>query len=1257
MDYNQGISDEEFRGILSSLSGWYDRHGYLNMLKLLYQGLVTEPDKLYAATNVIEVFELLCTCRCLSSADLTVLYDTINVTQPFGLEPEIRKFSMVKLLDIRTVSISKFTCNRQILMKVVKCLSDHEVVRISQLYSCQQPCNRWELFVDLEQRSEFSEENLDNFMRNLTTDLIIDSNKDPLGLRQPGNMDSATREANTRTSTDVPSNHHILFDEPSNKSIQADDKQELMECGDEDVGTRVTIPEEILVTGDLDVGTRDAGPEELTVTGDLDFGTKEADVGKLMETGDEDVGTREAGQKKLMVTGDADVWAKEAGQGKLMETGDADVGAKEAGQGKLMETGDADVGAKESGQEKLMETGDADVGAKECGQGKLMETGDADVGAKEAGQGKLMETGAADVGAKECGQEKQMETGDADVGARVDNVCNFTTMVVNQGSVTISGSNIGCIYSVVNLTQVPSNQEASATYDEVIRKYLQERQQGLLSKAHLLTPPTWNSEFQIDLNHLFTDLVLLKNNRKDKDKEKKQCTLKEFLDVVRTYDSCKILVEGDGGMGKTTLLKHIAYHSTIQQNDETFNEKVVFFINVRDIEAGEDILDAIIKQINLKDFNRKTKLKLKDKDVIQDFILDHDHEIVLLLDGYDELEASTEDPIINIFKNVNLKQCKVILTSRSGKLAEFIKSCDVHVMVKGFDQTNSKQFIKRFFSLQSKKSLGKSLTRKIFNIFPVSEEEYDNYYSWLFEMCRSPMLLLLICIMWRDKQCLPDNNTDLFKEIFKCILNQFTRNSDDEEKVCELSDISSKFKNAMLLLGECIYKNLKQNKLSIAKKELKASKDEIEFALKLGFVYEDSPISEHHFKKFYTTSHKLLSEALAGFYLCNASQQCSFNNEEWEEMRCNTYLHNTRVFAIGFLGKDAYKLLKHWVTMKDTSFWNLAKYFEHVKNEDKEKVLMLLDEHLNHIFETRTLTTLNKSLRQFIAYCSSGSKKTSNNWNRYSSVLTKYPRQRFAYHSKAGPDGNDHFIKSIIEINNRQINIYDIVDWIQSLSSAEEKNLGRMVVHASVAFLDHFGILQRVFDLFPDLILVESILSECKKLRFVFKIHEFKLVRKPVANASFLSLLLHSPKLRTLELKDCSVTGALLKEVVDDLWQTSKRGVCLSLTVLRLSNNNLSDVSGHTLAQLLVLASKLWIINFNECSMTGFIVEKFLVECNKMNADLKCCVVDLRGNNLSDMDVIKLLDGPLNVNQHVFKWRDYYLSADNLQYVLQTCHE
>ena len=137
--------------------------------------------------------------------------------------------------------------------------------------------------------------------------------------------------------------------------------------------------------------------------------------------------------------------------------------------------------------------------------------------------------------------------------------------------------------------------------DEVIRKYLLSRQQKLCRNANRFTPATWTTRYEVDIAHMFTDLDLLKENKMKQDA--KPTTLEEVLDIIKSTPACKVLIEGEGGIGKSTLLRYIAYNWATKESDETFKGKIVFLVNIRDIDKGKSILDAMLHQIDLDEFS------------------------------------------------------------------------------------------------------------------------------------------------------------------------------------------------------------------------------------------------------------------------------------------------------------------------------------------------------------------------------------------------------------------------------------------------------------------------------------------------------------------------------------------------------------------------------------------------------------------------------------------------------------------------------
>ncbi|XP_033122530.1 uncharacterized protein LOC117121433 [Anneissia japonica] len=519
--------------------------------------------------------------------------------------------------------------------------------------------------------------------------------------------------------------------------------------------------------------------------------------------------------------------------------------------------------------------------------------------------------------------------------------------------------------------------------DEIIRQYLHGQQQKVCRNANRFTPATWNTRYQVDVAHMFTDLDLLKQNKKKQDA--KPTTLKEILEIFKCTPACRALIDGEGGIGKTTLLRYLAYNWATNTSDEIFKDKIVFPVGIRDMEAREDVLDVIVKQINFKHFNLKTNL-LEDPKLIKRFILNHDDEVVFLLDGLDELRDGNECPS-KLFKREELESSTVILTSRSENIDEFINESSVHVKVKGFNAGNIKIYINKYFDHfeeEGQSELGDTLIREL-QVDAVCRSPGFKHRD-VYSMCKNPMLLLSVCTIWEESQKLPADKSDLLKEFFRCILNQFIdKQKSKEGKISVLQNTPKKYVDAMLALGKCMYRGLKKNQLYINKKHLEGNEETVTLASKLGFVYEDASSFKAKFEHIFTAPHKLIVESLVGFYfykLCHLTvlgNDCKgdrdmanvitrLDDNEWVAIRENKYLHMARVFAIGFLGANAGLFLSHWITKGFSTFPALMTYLNIVKDKHMSSVVDELSSSITRadIKLKSQIDKVCKSLRRFI---------------------------------------------------------------------------------------------------------------------------------------------------------------------------------------------------------------------------------------------------------------------------------------------------
>ncbi|XP_071948822.1 uncharacterized protein [Antedon mediterranea] len=743
----------------------------------------------------------------------------------------------------------------------------------------------------------------------------------------------------------------------------------------------------------------------------------------------------------------------------------------------------------------------------------------------------------------------------------------------------------------------------SSPEDKKIRHYLLSNQQKVYRTFHQFTPQIMNSAFEVNIAEMFTELELLKSNKQEGNQP---IELKGL--VERITPKCRVLISGEGGIGKTTLLRYFAYNWATKDTFEIFKGKILFLINIRDLEKGDNILDAIVKPIELEDFSLSTGLSGDDPNLIKTFLMDHDDEIVLLLDGLDELRFQNKSPL-RLFKRERLENSSVVITSRSVNIDDYIKTSNLHMQVKGFNWENVTKYIRKYFEHVQKSKLGDALVKKI-------------HSHLAYEMCKNPMLLLSICFMWEEEQHLPTDKADLFKAFFLCILNQLNKQK-NAKKILKFEKIPNDYLTAMLLLGKCMYQRLKNNQLSFKENEINtlAISDEVDdkLALQLGFVYEDTTLlKKSDLAKTFTAPHKLIVESLVGFYLyklCeidglqNESKNMllsSLGDEEWENIRESEHLTMAREFAIGFLGVNAAKLLKHWITNSFPTYRSLIFLLKGVVNykylEEVETNLM------------KYITTTTKLDIQINDVCNA--------------------LRIFLIHHR--PNTNVHkenvlyLMRKVYDIPSDEIagNLY---------SDMPPEAKGKAHAHSLIAVSNQAVILNWIYGN-----CVNYVIDECEKHNMKYDITKHCINHK-TTSAYLVHILTNSPDLTYIYASPNTITGTVLNDVVLGLQcysksvlsgevinATNKQPIMLTLTTLYISDNNLSQIDGALLASLICLIQNRSFqfgfpqLYMHNCNLSGEIMNCMITECSSRKATLGFHQLDIGNNNLSQIDGVLL---------------------------------
>ncbi|XP_071946667.1 uncharacterized protein [Antedon mediterranea] len=724
---------------------------------------------------------------------------------------------------------------------------------------------------------------------------------------------------------------------------------------------------------------------------------------------------------------------------------------------------------------------------------------------------------------------------------------------------------------------------------EKIESYLLRRQQKLCRSASRFTPATMNTKYKVDISDLFTDLQLLKENEK---RTEDPITCEDVLDLIESIPACKVLMDGEGGIGKTTILRHLAFNWSTCQSIRVFEGKIVFLLNVRDLNKGDGILDLIEKQLDIKDFGLRTNLP-EDIKLIKTFIINHDDKIVLLIDGLDELILNNRS-IINLFKNNEFERSTVILTSRSENIDEFITECNVHVRVNGFNEERIGKYIDKHFKHFRKPELGISLRNEL---------QVDKFYFYrehpeILSLCKNPMLLLSVCIMWEEKQNLPQDKADLFYEIFRCFFNQYNKQQEKYRKISKFENAPTEYVNAMILLGECMYKSLKLNQLSINKKNLKGKTEMVDLALKLGFVYEEASSLKSSFDEIYMPPHKLIVESLVGFYLCKLCEgigdECAedvrrlltpLDSNEWQVIRESDHLKMAREIAICFLGVNADKFLNNWITNNLSTYRSLTSNLRFVKKQHEVAVTDALVSYMTQadLEIKHHIDDISNSLRMFIHHI-----------------------------TDVHLDGDTHFIHLIKTLYSTVYSHNNLNTFCSKISVFRN---GRVLSHIlGIDTKCPLVTLNVTGDVMNEMI------RECSDRGISLQLKQLNVHGNDLNNSDGMllgTLLMVSPELWLLDMCNCSLSGDVINDMITECFN---KGVKLAFETLKISDNNLSNIDGILLASLLVMSPKLRSLDMHNCNLSGIATNSIIRSCSNIEVKLSLNCLDISGNDLSQVD-------------------------------------
>ena len=220
----------------------------------------------------------------------------------------------------------------------------------------------------------------------------------------------------------------------------------------------------------------------------------------------------------------------------------------------------------------------------------------------------------------------------------------------------------------------------------------------------------------------------------------------EFKDTPQT-----ILIEGAPGIGKTILLKHIAYSWAEQGVLQKYELVLLVYLRdptVQKISTAEQLFQYFCKPFG----SNATKTAVMCSEY---FLGNNGSTLALLIDGYDELPEELRDNslIADILNRQVLPDCALVVSSRPHASVLLRKEASLRVDILGFTEEQRKHYIEH--SLNDPSQI-KQLTT------------YLEQHVIISSLCYVPFNNVLLLFLYKQGVPLPNNATQLYN-IFICL--------------------------------------------------------------------------------------------------------------------------------------------------------------------------------------------------------------------------------------------------------------------------------------------------------------------------------------------------------------------------------------------------------------------------------------------------------------------------------------------------------
>ena len=362
-----------------------------------------------------------------------------------------------------------------------------------------------------------------------------------------------------------------------------------------------------------------------------------------------------------------------------------------------------------------------------------------------------------------------------------------------------------------------------------------------------IAPFPWCEEFHFHLDNIFTRLNMV--SRK-KTRGTATSNIAKMSAIFQPHEECPkprtVLIEGKPGMGKTTYCSKVAYDWATKKSEagDYFPEVKVVLLLLKCHDIDADLWEAIHDQLLPRDIHDK------ECDKFVEFIRHNQSNVLLVLDGLDELPTSKLPEFSELIQGRMLSRCRLVVTARHEAGIQVRKFCDTLLEIEGFTARDALDFISKFFK-EKEGNLDQKLIDKLKND------------TSLQELIANPLNAALLCLLCEDFQgVFPESRTHLYVEIVQCVLRRYRKK---KGLAVNVEDLIELYKTQLKHLGKIALNGLCQDNMYFTDKQLgNHTRDLPGF----GFLSVQPGSSKRKPCTCYGFMHKSCQECFTAYFLC-----------------------------------------------------------------------------------------------------------------------------------------------------------------------------------------------------------------------------------------------------------------------------------------------------------------------------------------------------------------------------------------------------